>query len=269
MALADTLETIAPLGHTIIALDAPPTSGANTLAWAQHINAVSGPIEQKPVIVVVPFADLDAAQTWADQTPVKTSYRFVVACYPGATDQLPQIAASVAAVFANSNDPAVPFNKRPLPGLTPVSDEFKKTFERYEAAQNAGVMVIHTGADGVPQIMRALSTYRVNPTSGAEDTLMLDINAALIVDYVRKLIRSELDKNPRRKNTAAVRRDIRSQLLSLAQKLETAEIIQDVELYKDELTVTPDATDEYRVNVRFPARWVRGLHVVAATIDVY
>lgn len=269
MALADTLETIAPLGHTIIALDAPPSSGANTLAWAQHLTSVWGPIEQKPAIMIVPFADLDTAQTWADQAPVETSYLMVAACYHGAADQIPQIAACTAAALADSNDPALPFNGYKLPGLNPVGDEFKKTFARYEAAQKAGVMCIVTGADGVPEIMRAISTYRINPTSGQEDTLMLDINGALTIMYTRKVVRSTIAKQPRRKNTEANRKNLRSLILVELLKLETAEILKNVRERQAELTVLADPTDDYRVNVRMPADWVRGMHVIGITIDVY
>jgi len=39
-------ETIAPLGHTIIALSAPPLAGPDTLTWIAHLNSVSDPINQ-------------------------------------------------------------------------------------------------------------------------------------------------------------------------------------------------------------------------------
>ena len=51
-------ETIAPLGHTIIALSDPPTE---TTAWIDHLNSVSDAINQKPAILVIPFADVEAA----------------------------------------------------------------------------------------------------------------------------------------------------------------------------------------------------------------
>ena len=56
-------ETIAPLGHTIIALLSPPNgeSGAedSITAWIDHLNSVSDAINQKPAILVIPFADVD------------------------------------------------------------------------------------------------------------------------------------------------------------------------------------------------------------------
>lgn len=269
MTLQNTLDTIAPLGHTIIALSAPPAAGADTTAWIDHLTSVSDSIEQRPAILVVPFSDIEAAETFADQAPVKTSYRVVVVCYNGATGQEPEIAAAMAAALADSNDPALPFNGVNLGGVTAVSDEFKLTFERMERAMNKGVCMIETGADGKPEIVRAISTYRVNPDSGEADDLMLDINGVLVVDYTRKVIRQDLMKERRRKNTAAQRRNIKSIILARAIQLDKAEILQNVRETADQITVIEDTTDRYRVNVKVPTDWVRGMHVIGTTLDVY
>lgn len=55
MTLQNTLDTIAPLGHTIIAVSAPPAAGTDTAAWIDHLTSVSDAINQKPAILVVPF----------------------------------------------------------------------------------------------------------------------------------------------------------------------------------------------------------------------
>jgi len=262
-------ETIAPLGHTIIALSEPPATGAETMAWIQHLESVSDAINQKPAILVIPFSDIEQAEEFAAQSSVETSYRVVCVCYHGAIGQEPEIAGAVAAILADSNDPALPFNGVKLQGVEAVDTQYKLTFERQERAMKAGVCIITTGHDGKPEILRALSTYRKNPTTGLTDDLMLDINGALTIDYFRKVIRNALAREPRRKNTAANRRNVRSIILAEAIKLDDAEILQNVKERKDELTVTEDATDRYRVNAKIPADWVRGMHVVAATLDVY
>lgn len=260
--------TIAPLGHTIIALSYVPDE-TETKAWIEHLNSVSDAIEQRPAILVVPFTDIEKAEAFADQATVKTSYRVVAVCYHGATGQEPELAGAMSAALADSQDPALPFDGVNLNGVTAVSDEYKLTFERMERALNKGVCMIQTGADAVPEIVRAMSTYRVNPDSGLDDDLMLDINGALTIDYVRKVMRNAASKERRRKNTAAQRRNLRSIFLTEAKKLDTAEILQDVDKTADQLTVTEDSTDRYRVNARIPANWVRGMHVIATTIDVY
>ncbi|HAV5431192.1 TPA: phage tail protein [Acinetobacter baumannii] len=269
MTLQNTLDTIAPLGHTIIAVSAPPAAGADTTAWIDHLNSVSDSIEQRPAILVIPFSDIEAAEAFADQVPVKSSYRVICPCYHGATGQEPEIAAAIAAALADSNDPAVPFNGVNLGGVTAVPDEYKLTFERMERAMNKGVCIITTGADGKPEILRAISTYRINPDSGLADDLMLDINGVLTIDYVRKVIREDLMKERRRKNTAAQRRNIKSIILTRALQLDKAEILQNVRETADQITVIEDTTDRYRVNVKVPADWVRGMHVIATTLDVY
>ena len=265
-------ETIAPLGHTIIALSAPPFVESETGSaqdWAEYLNNVSGPIEQRPAILVVPFSDVDDAQDFAAQAPVKTNYRIVAACYHGASDQVPEIAACVAAALANSNDPAVPFNGTNLPGLKPVEDQFKLTWERTEAALQHGVCMIAIGADGVPEIVRAMSTYQANPDSGDPDDIVADINGALTLDYTRKVVRIAVRRNGRRKNTIRERKNLRSLILVELIKLEDAEILQNVRERANELLVLEDKTDRTRVNVQIPADWVRGMHVIAATLDVY
>lgn len=267
--LDDTLDTIAPLGHTIIAVDTAPAIDDDTTAWVDHLNFVSDAIEQRPAILVVPFTDIDAATTFAAQVKLQTSYRVICPCYHGATGQEAEISGAFAAALADSSDPALPFNGVNLGGVTAVDDQYKLTFERQEAAMRAGVCIIQTGADGTPEILRAISTFRKNPDSGLDDDIMLDINGALTIDYVRKVMRTAASKERRRKNTAAQRRNLRSIFLVEAKKLDKAEILQDVEDRADELTVTADSTDRYRVNAAIPADWVRGMHVIATTLNVY
>lgn len=262
-------EKIAPLGHTIIALSEPPATPLEITEWINHLNSVSDPINQKPAILVVPFSNVEDAEDFADQAPIKTSYRVVCVCYHGAHGEEPELAAAMAAALADSNDPALPFNGVNLNGITPVEDQYKLTFERVEAALRKGVCMIQTGADGVPEIVRAISTYRMNPDSGEDDDLMLDINGALTIDYTRKVMRTAASKERRRKNTAPARRNLRSIFMTQALKLEKAEILENVTATADQLTVTQDNDDKTRANAEIPANWVRGMHIVATTINVY
>jgi phage tail sheath gpL-like len=174
----------------------------------------------------------------------------------------------VAAALADSNDPAVPFNGYNS-WIEAVDDQYKLTWERTEAALQAGVCMIQLGADGVPEIVRALSTYKANPDSGDPDDIVADINGALVLDYTRKVVRQAVRKNGRRKNTVRQRKNLRSLILVELLKLDDAEILQNVRERANELRVLEDNTDRSRVNVQIPADWVRGMHVIAATLDVY
>lgn len=264
-----TAEKIEALGHTIIATDLAPTVGDDTEAWVDHLNHVSNAIEQRPAILVVPFTDIDLATTFAAQANLQTSYRVIVVCYHGASGQEAEISASMAAILADSQDPAVPFNGVNLSGVNAVEDKYKLTFERQERALKAGICVIATGADGKPEVVRAISTFRKNPDTGIASDLMLDINGALTIDYVRYVMRTAASTERRRKNTAAARRNLRSIFLTEALKLEKAEILENVTSTADQLTVTQDDIDKSRVNASIPSYWVRGMHVIAATLNVY
>ena len=261
-------DTIAPLGHTIITLSDSLTTQAEALAWAQHLEFVSGPTEQHDAILVVPFTEIEDAEAFAALAAAKTSYRIVAACYHGATGQEAEIAASIAAALADSSDPALPFNGVNLTGLTPVEPAYVLTKTRIEQALHNGVCMIATGADGVPEIVRAITTYQQTP-EGEEDDLLLDVNGALVLAYVRKTMRSIAKAQPRRKNTASARRDLRSAFLAGCMKLDAAEILKNVDARKDALTVDADVNDEYRVNARIPSDWVRGMHIIATTLDVF
>lgn len=129
--------------------------------------------------------------------------------------------------------------------------------------------MIVTGADGKPEILRAISTFRKNPDTGADDDIMLDINGALTIDYVRKVMRTAAGKNRQMKNTVKARANVRTTLLVEALKLDKAEILQDVKARANELTVILDPNDRYGANAAIPCDWVRGLHVLNTTLYVY
>lgn len=50
-------------------------------------------------ILVIPFSDVEVAEEFAAQAPVKSSYRVVCVCYHGANGQEPELAAAMAAAF--------------------------------------------------------------------------------------------------------------------------------------------------------------------------
>lgn len=260
--------TLAPLGHSIIALSYPITDESTANAWVEHLDFVSSATEQHDAILIVPFSDIDQATTFAQFAKVKASYRVVAVCYHGAVGFEPEIAAGVAAAISAEIDPAVPFNGVKLPNLPVVTADKRLTRTRIEQALNKGVAVISLDAQDDPSIVRLISTYQTD-ANGSPDELMLDINAALILRYTRQDIRSAVNANPRRKNTDATRKDLRSLMLSRCLKLEQAEILQNVTDRQKELTVVQAPNDKTRANARIPADWVRGMHILAVTLDVY
>lgn len=262
-------QKLAPHGHSIIVLDAAITTEADANEWIEHLNFVSSKTEQNDAILIVPFDDVDEATAFAAYPAVKTCYRIVAVCYHGAIGSEPELAASIAATIASESDPALPFNGCKLPTLPVVDGSMRLTKTRIEQALHEGVAMVSVGHDNQAEIVRLISTYQTNSVTGAEDDLLLDINGALVLRYVRRDLRTAVSANPRRKNTAASRRDLRSLFLDRCMKMDDAEILEHVQATKEQLTVMQSATDKTAVDARIPSHWVRGMHVINTTLDVY
>lgn len=262
-------QTLAAHGHSLIVLDAPIVDEATANSWVEHLDFVSSKTEQNDAILIVPFDDVDEATTFAAYPAVKSCYRIIAVCYHGAIGFEPELSASIAATIASESDPALPFNGCKLPSLPVVDGSLRLTKTRIEQALNDGVAMVTVGHDSKPEIVRLISTYRTNAVTGADDDLLLDINGALVLRYVRRDLRAAVSVNPRRKNTDASRRDLRSLFLDRCKKMDDAEILENVQATKEQLTVMQSATDKTAVDARIPAYWVRGMHVINTTLDVY
>ena len=263
------IENLAPHGHSIIALDSPITDQATANAWVEHLDFVSSKTEQNDAILIVPFDDVDEATVFAAFPAVKSCYRMIAVCYHGAIGFEPELSASIAATIASESDPALPFNGCQLSALPVVDGSLRLTKTRIEQALNDGVAMVNVGHDSKPEIVRLISTYRTNPVTGQEDDLLLDINGVLVLRYVRRDLRAAVSVYPRRKNTDASRRDLRSLFLARCLKMDDAEILENVATTKNELTVVQSITDKTAVDARIPSYWVRGMHVINTTLDVY
>lgn len=260
---------ISSQGHSIIALDAPITDEDTANAWVEHLDFVSSRTEQNDAVLIVPFADINKATEFANYTRVQSCYRIIAVCYHGAYGYEPELAAGIAATISAEADPAMPFNELTLPNLPVVGGEHRLTNTRVEQALQAGVAVVSLNHADKPAIVRLISTYRKNAATGAEDDLLLDINGALVLRYVRRVLRDAVRKTPRRKNTVGARRNLRSLFLKECLKLDDAEILENVMASKDELTVEQSKNDKTAVKARIPSHWVRGMHIVDVTLDVY
>ncbi len=269
MSLKEKLAQLAPLGHSIIALDSPITDEAVANAWADHIDFVSSRTEQNDAVLIVPFTDIEQATNFAGFARIKSNWRIIAVCYHGATGYEPELSAGVAGVISAEADPAMPFNDLTLPNLPVVSGDKLLTNTQIEQALHKGVAMVALNHANKPAIVRLISTYQVNATTGADDDLMLDINGALVVRYVRRDLRASAKQNPRRKNTKASRQELRSLFLDRCIKMELAEILENVESSKNELTVAVNPNDKTGAIARIPTHWVRGMHIVDVTLDVY
>ncbi|EJF3713641.1 phage tail protein, partial [Salmonella enterica] len=135
-------------------------------------------------------------------------------------------------------------------------------------ALHNGLAPLEVGPGDKVQIVRAISTY-TKSDNGTDDPALLDITTMRTLDYARKAWCDRIAlRYPRDKATERNRRGVRSELLDVALKLEEEEVIENVMAMKDALIV--DKGEEPGTFLaQIPCQVVKGLHVIAARIDLY
>lgn len=245
----------------------PYNNQTSIAALRDHLDVVSGAVEKRPGLgIYATTGALAATTTLAGQINGGRIY----GPYLRGTRSIPyEIAAAFASVTAFEEDPAMPLNTLELRGIHAPAIDQRLSRNEQEVCLYNGVTPLEVGPGERVQIVRAVSTY-VKDVQGVDDTSLLDITTIRSLDYSRKawLDRIAL-RFPRAKKTARVKKDIRTELLDVAYKLEELEILENVDEHKDKLIVEDDLQDFGRVNAAIPAGVVPGLHVFAARIDLY
>lgn len=251
-------------GHEIVCV--PYLGTAQLTALRTHLNFVSGPMEQRRAIGVCSSnGTLAAATTLAASL---NSERISMGLLPGSFTPGEEIAAGYASVIAFEEDPARPLNTLTINNATvpPVASRLGRTEQ--EAALNNGVTPLEVGPGDLVQIVRAISTYTVNPQAIA-DISWLDLTTIRTMDYVAKSCRERIAARfPRNKLSARTAAQVRSELLDVLFKLEELEIVEEVEANKDGLLVERDLQDPNRLDAKVPVDVVNGLHVFAGRLDL-
>lgn len=179
-----------------------------------------------------------------------------------------EIAAAYAAVKAFEEDPARPLNGLELKGIHAPPIQMRMGRVEREAALHNGVTPLKVGPGERVQIVRAISTYTLNPQS-ILDPALLDMTTIWSVDYVRLALRQRLAlRFPRDKRTPGVLKKIRSEIIDVLRRLEELEIVEEVAANLPGIVVEYDGQEAGRVNVRIPVDVVNGLHVIAGVIDL-
>ncbi|MCB6182313.1 phage tail sheath subtilisin-like domain-containing protein [Leeia sp. TBRC 13508] len=258
------LTAVYTAGHTIICSSL--TDSANLTKLRTHLDAVGGSIEQRGAVGVYALTStLAAATTLASAI---NSGR-ITGCLAPSTQSLPwEVAAAYAAVIASEEDPARPLNTLALTGIAviPFANRLSRT-EQENALYN-GVTPLEVGPGDIVQIVRAISTYTLDP-QGIPDISLLDITTIRTLDYVRKSIRERIAlRFPREKLSEKTPPKVRSQILDVLYKLEELEIVEAVEANKDGVICERDSQDPNRLNAKIPTDVVNGLHVFAGRIDL-
>lgn len=247
-------------------LTMPYTDTANLTKLRDHLDYVGNGLEQRGAVGMVgtvgTYGEAVTLAAGINHGRVSVGWLYGSASLPW------EIAAAYSAVKAFEEDPARPLNGLELKGIDapPVSMRIGRT-ER-EGALHNGVTPIKVGPGERVQIVRAVSTYTLNP-QGVLDPAWLDLATICTLDYVRFALRQRLAlRFPREKATAAVQKKIRSEVIDVLRRLEELEIVENVEANLPGIIVEPDSQEAGRVNIRIPCDVVNGLHVIASVIDL-
>ncbi|MDH2918495.1 MAG: phage tail sheath C-terminal domain-containing protein [Sideroxydans sp.] len=263
--IATALATVFAAGHNIII--SAWNDVANLTALRTHLDNVSGALEQRGAIgIYAHTGTLAQATTLAASI---NSGRISSILVPNAFEESCEVAAAYGAVVASEEDPARPLNTLPLTAVmaSPLANRLGRS-EQENALYN-GVTPTEVGPGEKVQIVRAITTYTLDP-QGVPDTSLLDLTTIRTLDYVRKSCRERIAlRFPRDKLSARTADKVRSELLDVLFKLEELEIVQNVEQWKSGLIVERDLQDPNRLNAKIPTNVVNGLHVFAGRIDLY
>lgn len=249
----------------------PYNNQTDLVTLRDHLNSVSGPLEQRPGVGCYGMnGALATATTLAGQVNggriINPYLRYTAATK---RQSMPyEIACAMAAVMAFEEDPARPLNTLELKGLASadIADRLSRTEQ--ETLFYNGVTPLEIGPGEKVQIVRAISTYIKDP-QGIDDISLLDITTIRTLDYVRKACRERISlRFPREKLSSKTPPKVKSELLDVLYKLEDLEIVEEVIANKDGLIVERDLQDPNRLNAKIPADVVNGLHVFAGRIDL-
>ena len=263
--IATALATVFAAGHNIII--SAWNDQTSLTALRTHLDAVSGPLEQRGAVGIFAHTGTLAASTTL--AGLINSGRISGLLVPNGYEASFEVAAAYGAVVASEEDPARPLNTLPLTGIlaNPLANRLGRV-EQENALYN-GITPSEVGPGEKVQIVRAITTYMLDP-QGVPDISMLDLTTIRTLDYVRKACRERISlRFPREKLSARTPDKVRSELLDVLYKLEELEIVQNVDLWKGQLIVERDLQDPNRLDAKIPTNVVNGLHVFAGRIDLY
>jgi phage tail sheath gpL-like len=235
-------------------------------ALRDHLDSVSGPLEQRPG---TGYYGMTGALADATTLAGNINSGRVAGALLRGTRSLPmEVAGAFAGVKAFEEDPARPLNTLSLKGIhAPDVDQRLSRTEQENCLYN-GVTPLEVGAGGKVQIVRAISTYMVD-AQGINDISLLDITSICTLDYVRRACRERVAlRFPRSKLSSKTPPNVRSELYDVLLKLEALEIVENVEEHADKLIVERDLQDPNRLNAAIPTDVVNGLHVFAGRLDM-
>lgn len=235
-------------------------------ALRDHLDSVSGPMEQRPGRgVYATTGTLADATTLAGQI---NGGRINGPFLKGSRSTAYEIASAYGAVMAFEEDPARPLNTLDLSGIhaPAVGDRLSRTEQ--ESCLYNGVSPLEVGPGERVQIVRAVTTYTQN-AQAVDDISLLDTTTIATLDYTRKACRERVAlRFPREKLNSRTEKKVRSELLDVLYKLEELEIVENVDDHADGVIAQRNVQDPNRLDAKIPVDVVNGLHVFAGRIDL-
>ena len=262
--LSTALTPIFTAGHTIIC--STLNDATNLALLVTHLNNVSSAIEQRGCIGIYGYTGTLA--TSITLALGINSGRISGILVPSTISTSWQVAAAYTAVVAGEPDVARPLNTLPLTGIIPQPQANWLMRTEQESALWNGVTPTEVGPGNLVQIVRAITTYTLDP-QGVQDISLLDLTTIKTLDYVRLACRTRIAlRFPREKKSQKTLNAIRSELLSVLYLLQDLQIVENVDLWKAGLIVENDIQDPTRADAKIPCDIINGLHVFAARIDL-
>lgn len=263
--IAEALSVIYSAGHTVVVV---PYSAKDALsALGTHLENVSGPTEQRSAVGVAGWNGTLATGTTL--TGYVNEKRITTGWHSGSALPNGELAAVYAATIVSEDDPSQSLDFVALPGLDVTDQASWPMRTEEEKALHNGLTPFRVQGSQV-QIVRAITTYIKNSEGIADDTL-LDLTTIRTLDYIRTTWRTRMSQRKMVGGKLTDRRlqQVRSETLDVLYALEALEMVENVDTYKAQVTVTRNSRDRTRADVAIPAPVVRGLHILDATIYLY
>lgn len=269
-----TLDAIFPKKYDVIIAGLFDETNLGYLS--DHLQSVAGPLEQRGGIGAVGYSSIignAAAVKTLCGTTLNEEYMTLAYLDYANSDDVPntppyELAAAYGVVISSETDPARPLNDMILTGVSAphIEDRFSRT-EQEDFLDN-GVTPLHVIPGEDVAIVRAISTYTTN-SAGSPDPTWLDITTARTLFFLRQQLKLRLElRFPRSKLSSRTPARVRTQILDVLRSLESVEIIENVDIWKDGVVVERNASDPNRLDAKIPADVVNGLHLICGQISL-
>lgn len=251
-------------GHDQVVM--PYTDAPNLTALRNHLDNVGNYAEKRWALGFVASNGTLAAATTLSAA-INHGWVNHAWCRKSTTAPM-EIAAAYAATIAATEDPAMPFDYCAVNGIAPplVVDRTSRTEE--ESALYNGITPLNVGPGEVVQVVRAVTTYTLNP-AGVADPSLLDITTPRTLKYVaRAFIEDRARRYSRVKISDRLILSMRDSGIVLLKSLEELEIIEKVTENLPQYIIERDLQDVSRLNERIPLDVINGLHILAERFDL-